>query len=74
MYKSRHDVYEEKSIQLFNCKKTVFPSNDSVFQILEIEKALCLNLKNIEIKGGYVNRIFDSVQVKFSLFDVLTKK
>ena len=74
MYKSRHDVYEEKSIQLFNCKKTVFTSNDSVFQILEIEKALCLNLKNIEIKGGYVNRIFDSVQVKFSLFDVLTKK
>ena len=70
MYKSRHDdVYEEKPIQLFNCKKTDFPSNDSVFQILEIEKALCLNLKDIEIEGGYVNRIFDSVQVKFSLFD-----
>ena len=66
VYKKKDDdTFLEIPLSLYKCKRTDFPTNNTIFDTLELANAYYLNLTGIDLQGGNINVFYHSIQIQF---------
>jgi hypothetical protein len=60
-------ILTERKLDQVNCTSSLFPGSESEFNKLELNKGLCVDLKNTSIRGSSLNDQYDYIAVKFSM-------
>ncbi len=55
----------ERKLDSVNCTSSMFSDSESEFDRLELNKGICVNLKNTSIKGSSLNDQFSYISIKF---------